>query len=282
MHNRRSHPRRYKILDRERLSDLIQQSLQARCGGKQYLVRKQLGIPLDQSKLSRLIARKQPSITARTFENLSRLMADPNNPASRLGEAILSSCFWSRHDHELLFGYGRWVDRELARIAEHPPAAETWEWNLKESRFSRRTDEPNRYARLRHVEGIVRRRLPEVLERLEKRAREAGHDVARTQLAIWRTIGPLLAGPESGRIERDVTELTDKELGDFIGAGIKRERILLDRDRELHRAHDIAKLNLQEIRRLFVDPVTRQQTDRQVALTAQRRAVDAKRGGRRK
>jgi hypothetical protein len=64
---------------------------------------------------------------------------------------------------------------------------------------------------------------------------------ARHRLAILRTFEPLLAYPVAGGVELHPDELSDADFGDFVRAGYKRERILIQRDADVARAQNAVR-----------------------------------------
>lgn len=64
----------------------------------------------------------------------------------------------------------------------------------------------------------------------------------RLDLVLHRVLEPLLAGRDSGGVERLWEELSDDELRTFVDLGLQRELILLDRAPDVQRAQWIASL----------------------------------------
>ena len=65
-----------------------------------------------------------------------------------------------------------------------------------------------------------------------------GHFTARARLAELRVVAPLLDHGETEGIERRESELSQRELVQFIKAGIRREMILLNRETDIRRAQE--------------------------------------------
>jgi hypothetical protein len=95
----------------------------------------------------------------------------------------------------------------------------------------------------RRVLDELRSRFPSYFNDLDRYLKERGHVGIRVQRAYLNLVEPLLQGDETGGIERDWSELTDDEQIEFIKAGIKREKILLNRSPDIPRAQEAAQRN---------------------------------------
>ena len=90
----------------------------------------------------------------------------------------------------------------------------------------------DRAERLGELLADLKERFPAVWKPLTSALLKGGHFRRRARLAQLRVVAPLLDHEDSSEIERAPSEFTTQEIKAFLAAGVTRERILLDRQRQ--------------------------------------------------
>jgi len=76
---------------------------------------------------------------------------------------------------------------------------------------------------------LLRGPCASILKDFERALEQSGHTLARTMIARYRLVEPLLEAPESAFTERPWQELSTSEMRAYLRAGVEREMILLSR-----------------------------------------------------
>ena len=83
-----------------------------------------------------------------------------------------------------------------------------------------------------HVESM----FPDIFRKFDAFGNRRRHSVWRIEASKVQILAPLLLANKTGGIERDWRELDDRELRAFVEAGVRREKILLNRSADVPRA----------------------------------------------
>jgi len=221
--------REYKIDDRDDLASLLDEAIAKQYRGIRLAAAKAVGIP--NSTLQRYVEKKGDGMRTETFLKLERLVG----PAGR--ERLDSTVSVAGTDR-LLSIYRGWVEEEIEGIL----LGRRGSHHLLTNRFhdDDGTFEMRKRHVLRHKEAMDSllfelrgKKFSKEWKPLEARIVDRGHTRRRARLAYLRVVEPLRDNFTNG-LDRD--SFTERELRVFISAGVKRERILLDRDADMRRA----------------------------------------------
>ena len=224
--------REYKIDDRDDLASLLDEAIAKQYRGIRLAAAKAVGIP--NSTLQRYVEKKGDGMRSETFLKLQQLVG----PA---GREWLDSAVSVAGTHDLLSNYRDWVEEEIQGILLSRRGCR----HLLTNRFHVGTaDNPFvNVATSVDMEEAMESLLSELRgekfskewKPLEARIVDRGHTRRRALLAYLRVVEPLLDNITNW-LDRDFGSLTERELLVFISSGVKRERILLDRDADIRRA----------------------------------------------
>ncbi len=222
--------REYRVQNPQLFAAVIDDAITRRHEGIRDQAARSVG--LRHNTLKRYQTGAGAKVRHETLEKLRRLVG-------RGRVKSLESALFSPDARDALAEYDRWVAREIRALLLGNAL------NLR--RVSARTE----WERENHLAAGLERAsvLEKLLIRLKKQYPaewkplttflvRRGHFTARAKLAQLRIVAPLLGDYDTGGIERGESELSETELQQFIKAGIKRERILLDRESDIRRAQE--------------------------------------------
>lgn len=234
--------REYRIDNAKQLAALVLAAIEARYGGSQNAAAKATGVP--RSVLGRLCAEQASAVRHETVDRLRRLLGQR---ADQLEAALLSPDAKDRLRRSDVWRSAAWrcesygPERALARArfdAEREALGDALLLDPR-SQYGHGSPASKAVARSIATEKLsrkLRRRFPAEWSTLDKRLQSRRHLKPRAELAILRVISPLLDWMDTGGIERAPAEMNERELRQFLRAGIKRECIMLDRDTDIRRA----------------------------------------------
>jgi hypothetical protein len=167
-----------------------------------------------------------------TLEKLRRLVGG--------GRAkTLESALFSPDARDALAVYDRWVSREIRALH----FGNVLNFRILAARDDRERESDlaagfDRATALTKLADRLQKRFPTAWRPLTNHLVRRGHFTARARLAQLRVVAPLLDHRDTSGIERGESELSQRELVQFIKAGVKREMILLDRETDIRRAQE--------------------------------------------
>lgn len=209
-----------EIRDPALLAEELRRIVDRTFGGNESSAARHAG--LSQPTLNRLCRGVQRTIRPSTLEKARSLIPDRRRRLVDL--AVRSPAALHR-----LEKHSAWLAQRYQAIRWDlkPETAEEAELDG----YSREQDEKELVVYLWKRHGAELRRYRRQIERRGHLAPDAGPWGGEYlfDLSIARIIAPLLEWWDSGGIERHWTELSAAEVGKFVRAGIRRERLLLDR-----------------------------------------------------
>ncbi|HUF68161.1 MAG TPA: hypothetical protein VMM79_05855, partial [Longimicrobiales bacterium] len=189
---------------------------------------------ISQPTLSRLARGKSRQIESDTFERLRRLV--PRDRWRMVEQATVSM-----EAAMFLRSYKDWLDGWLSRVLRAKPTPMTTEVDGRLKYQGRSEVPPAEYEEeYRDLKALLMREHKSVVTGFYDAVENRGHDEARAELGLRRALEPALEGRASGGVERGWREFSKEEMRRFLSAGLRRERILLNRKPALARARSNA------------------------------------------
>jgi hypothetical protein len=143
-------------------------------------------------------------------------------------------------ERTLLFHHDQWMaatGRRLVRTSGWAPTSS--EERPRWFRIAKSKVGAARARELTQLERRIRRLLRTSPRGVLAQSAPAGEG-DRALIAWLRVLEPLLASADAGYVERGWRELSDRELKAFVKAGLRRERILLNRAPRLDRVRRVS------------------------------------------
>ena len=222
MHNKTLRRQRVAIVDRKLLADEIRSVVEREFDGSLLAAAESVG--MVQSTLHRYSNEKIRSITRRSLDHMYRLL-----PTSR--HHIVDQVFLTPDAAERLRKYHVHFEvgsHNYGRVTVGPVAG---------NRAASTKLLPTKMnTELKRLEAHVKRKFPDIFHKFDAFGNRRRHYDWRIHASKVQTLAPLLLAGKTGGIERDWRELDDGELRAFVEAGVKREKILLNRSADVPRA----------------------------------------------
>jgi len=203
--------------------------IEHRCGSQVQAAR-ELG-PISALHFWRLRhARGGKRIGRKLFEAIKRKAQEGKRPAeAEIGRLALEAAVVAPGNLARLNQYSTWLRANLRR---HGAEVLLLLGKGGRSRLSYGPDFERRLETLLDLE----KRFGSYFRGMERRARREGHLPLRILLAKLRAIEELRDSERSAGIERHLSEWRDTDLRIFLRAALRKEEMLLDRDRDVERA----------------------------------------------
>jgi hypothetical protein len=186
---------------------------------------------LKQPHFAKLCSAKLRSVTKETATALRRLI-----PAER--RAVFDTLLLSDNAlYMILRVYRPWIDEASTRLFHDPP----YQWLVENGRveqFGGGGDATfgNRMTMATQILAEWLTDFAGYLAPLDRAIERGGHGLNRKSVSLFRMVEPLLDHHASGLVERGWHELSRTEKQRFINASVRREEILLKRERDGLRA----------------------------------------------
>lgn len=213
---------RFAIVNRRLLADEIRSVVERKFGGSLLAAAEYVG--MVQSTLHRYSTEKIRWITRRSLDHLFTLL--PTSRHHIVRQVFLTPQAAKRlrkyHNHFKVGSHNNGRE-QLSRVAGNRAA-------------STRLLPTKMNTELKRLEAHVERMFPYIFRNFDAFGDRRGHSVWRIAASKVQILAPLLLAGKTGGIERDWRELDDGELRAFIEAGVKREKIILNRSADVPRA----------------------------------------------
>ena len=213
---------RFTIVNRRLLADEIRSVVKREFGGSLLAAADSVG--MVQSTLHRYSTEKIRSMTRRSLDHLYKLL--PTSRHHIVDQAFLTPGAAKRlrkhHNHFKVGSHDNGREK-LSRVAGNRAAST----KLLPTKMN---------AELKRLQAHVERRFPDIFRKFDAFGNRRRHSVWRIEASKVQILAPLLLADKTGGMERDWRELDDGELRAFVEAGVKREKILLNRSADVPRA----------------------------------------------
>lgn len=227
---RRGRPagRTIRLVDPEALAAAVGRAYQPGRGNRKRAAE---AVGLSDDTLAKMEKGALSSIGPETVEKLYRLVPEADH-------VLLDVAILPGHAMDLLKqARSRTAEllEELATQRAMPPLQTD---GRMASTASIRFDPVRFFDRGKEIAHLIAwaRALPGDAAEFERLCRDQGHDQWRVTLAWYRIVSPLVEYQETGHIERAWWEIPEEERRAFVDAGLRRERILLNRPDDERRA----------------------------------------------